>query len=111
MASHSPATTAPLPPHVMSILYPRKIPDTPGPDDLIGKQIRYPHRTSGETKEFLVCDYVTSRMKGSHFLVSYDYMEEDEIIEEDDMEDILRNRLDETSAIHGLTSAFTQFEM
>ena len=49
-------------------------------------------------------------MKGSHFSVSYDDMEEDEIIEEDDMEDILRNRLDETSAIHGLTSAFTQFE-
>jgi len=33
-------------------------------------------------------------MKGSHFLVSYDDMEEDEIVEEDDMEDILQNRLE-----------------
>ena len=92
MASHSPGTTAPLPPHVMSILYPWKNPNAP--DDLIGKQIRYRDRTSGETKEFLVCDYMTSRMKGSHFLVSYDELEEDEIIEEDDMEDILQNRFE-----------------
>ncbi len=97
MAARPSATTAPLPSHLKSVLYPRK-----DPDDLIGKRIRYRVPTSGEIKECIVCDYVTSRMKGPHFLVSYDETAEDEIVTEDEMEEILNNRF-ETSAIDGST--------
>ncbi len=50
--------------------------------------------TSGEIKECIVCDYVTSRMKGSYFLVSYNDTVEDGIVTEDDMEKILKNRFE-----------------
>ena len=91
-AAHHPATTTSLPPHLRSVLYPRQDPDDR--DNLIGQRIRYRDQTSGEIKEFVVCDYVTSRMKGAHFLVSYDDTAEDEVIKEDDMEEILRNPLE-----------------
>ena len=88
MAGVATEERAPLPSYLKSVYYPRK-----DPDDLIGKPIRYRVPTSGEIKECIVCDYVTSRMKGSYFLVSHDDKAE-EIVEEDEMEKIFKNRVE-----------------